>query len=112
MMFAPMEKKLTAALAHMPAAQQKATKAVLTHIHALNQLSAGAMKLMAGVKASQHGTKKEKTVAIMKMMVGMAEIQKKMKVEMAALKPHKGADGGHLSAHEDEASPAHARPTD
>ena len=71
--------KLTAAMEHMPKEEAAHAADVLSHIQKLDKLTAGAIDLMEGVKKAAHGTGKEKAVAVMKLLMGLAKIEKGVK---------------------------------
>jgi len=87
----PMEAKLTAAMEHMPKEEAAHAADVLSHIQKLDKLTAGAIDLMEGVKKAAHGTGKEKAVAVMKLLMGLAKIEKGVKENLVAMKAAKAA---------------------
>merc|ERR550537_1459244 len=88
-MVQPIEKKLTAAMDKMPKEAQGNAQQVLGHMQSLDKLTGSALGLMAGMKKAAHGTAKEKQTALLKMIVGMAAIEKGVKENLLAMKSSK-----------------------
>merc|ERR550537_1520885 len=94
-MVQPIEKKLTAAMDKMPKEAQGNAKEVLGHMESLDKLTGSALGLMVGMKKAEHGTAKEKQTALLKMIVGMASIEKGVKENLLAMKAQKMGAGMH-----------------
>jgi hypothetical protein len=91
MMVKPMEKKLAASMAQLPEGEKADAQAALDHIQNLDKLTGGALGLMEGMKKAAHGTAEEKKTALLKMIMGMATIEKGVKENLAGMKKMKMA---------------------
>merc|ERR1719482_775555 len=86
MLVKPIEAKLTAAMGKMPKEAQANAHQVLGHMVALDKLTGSALELMVGVKQAAHGTAQQKKTALLKMIVGLATIEKGVKENLLAMK--------------------------
>merc|ERR1719446_2034848 len=84
-MMQPLETKLRASLQKMPPQSQQKTKDILAHVEKIDALSLTALALVNEVKKAAHGTKHQKAQAIVKLMVGLSEIEKGGKSNLAAM---------------------------
>jgi len=98
MLVKPIEAKLQAAMGHMPPEAQKNAKEVMAHMASLDKLTGAALGLMVGVKQAAHGTDQEKKAALLKMIVGLAAIEKGVKENLMAMKMRGPPMGMHAHA--------------